>query len=103
MSCDLISPNLVKIVADQLPQPLSCIINCAITQSIFSNKAQGSYITPADKGANDTFLESVSVLSTFSKKFELRIFDQITICADELLSVFLGGLIVSIMKHNMCL
>ena len=100
-SCDLISPNLVKIAADQLYEPLNCIINYAISQSIFPNKAQESYITPADKGANDTFLDPVSVMSTFSKIIELRIFDQITICADDFLSVFWGSLSLAL-RNTTC-
>ena len=90
MIYDLISPKRIKIAADQLREPLPCITNYAITQSVFPHKAQETSVTPADKGANDTFLDPVSVLSLFSKIIELRIFDQITVCA-EFLSVFMGA------------
>ena len=40
MGCNLIPLKLVKIAADQLTEPLTCIINSAITQSIFPNKAK---------------------------------------------------------------
>ena len=49
MICDLIPPKLVKVAADQLAEPLTCITNSAISQSIFPNKAKVPSITPADK------------------------------------------------------
>ena len=52
MGCNLISPKLVKIAADELAEPLACIINSAITQSIFSNKAKEDSVTPVDKVGN---------------------------------------------------
>ena len=49
MICDLIPPKLVKVAADQLAEPLTCITNSAISQSIFPNKAKEPSITSADK------------------------------------------------------
>ena len=59
MGCDLIQLKLVKIVADQFAEPLTCIINSAFTQSIFPNKAKEASDTPFDKGENSKhkFLE----------------------------------------------
>ena len=72
MGCDLIQLKLVKIVADQFAEPLTCIINSAFTQSIFPNKAKEASDTPFDKGENSK-----------------QIFDHITICAKEFLSIFM--------------
>ena len=63
------------------------MINSAVTQSIFPNKAKVVSVTPVDKGGNDkqTFSNygALDILNTFPKIIELSIFDQITKCADE--------------------
>ena len=38
MCCDPVQPKLVRIAADELAESLTCIINSAVTQSIFSSK-----------------------------------------------------------------
>ena len=45
MGCDLIPPTLIKILADQLVEPLTCIINSTINQSIFPNKVKEASVT----------------------------------------------------------
>ena len=59
MGCNLFRLKLVKIVADQFAEPLTCIINSAFTQSVFPNKAKEASDTPFDKGENSKhkFLE----------------------------------------------
>ena len=59
MGCDLIQLKLVKIVAHQFAEPLTCIINSVFTQNIFPNKAKEASDTPFDKGENSKhkFLE----------------------------------------------
>ena len=85
MGCDLIRLKLVKIVADQFAEPLTCIINSAFTQSIFPNKAKEASDTPFDKGKTaNKFL----ITSPYALKNSYQ---------------FSCGLIVSIMEHNMCL
>ena len=58
MGCDVVPPKLVKVAADQLAEPLMCIINSGITQSSFLNKAKGGSFTPVDKGRNDKHIFS---------------------------------------------
>ena len=53
MGCNLIPLKLVKSAADQLTEPLTGIINSAITQSIFPNKAKQNSVTPVDKEGHD--------------------------------------------------
>ena len=95
IACDLIPTKLIKIAAGQFAEPLTYIINSTITQSFFPNKAKQASVTPVDKGENDkdTFsnYRPVSVLNTFFKIIELSIFEQITICPNEFLSVFVGA------------
>ena len=47
MSCDLIPPKLVriavKIAGDQLAEPITCIINSTITQSISPKEKPRSF------------------------------------------------------------
>ena len=95
MGRDLIPPKFVKVTADQLAEPPTCISNSAITQSIFPNKAKEASITPVDKAENDKHTFSnyrpVSVLNTFSKNIYLSILHHVIICATEFLSVFMGA------------
>ena len=95
MACDLIPPKLIKIAADQFAEPLTYVINFAITQNVFPNKATEASVTPPDKGENDkdTFsnYRPVSVLNTFFKIIELSISEEITICPNDFLSVFVGA------------
>ena len=89
MRCDLIPPKLVKIVTDQLEEPLTYIS--------FQTNPKKLPLNQLIKWEtiNTYFLKyrPVSVLNTFSKIIEISIFDQITICANEFLSVFYGGLL----------
>ena len=45
MGCELIQLKLVNIATDQFSQPLTCIINSAISQSIFPNKIKKASAT----------------------------------------------------------
>ena len=89
MRCDLIPPKLVKIVTDQLEEPLTYIS--------FQTNPKKLPLNQLIKWEtiNTYFLKyrPVSALNTFSKIIEISIFDQITICANEFLSVFYGGLL----------
>ena len=89
MRCDLIPPKLVKIVTDQLEEPLTYIS--------FQTNPKKLPLNQLIKWEtiNTYFLKyrPVSVLNIFSKIIEISIFDQITICANEFLSVFYGGLL----------
>ena len=49
----LIPLKLVKIAADQLVKTLACIINSALNDNIFPNKAKEACVTPVDKGGHD--------------------------------------------------
>ena len=85
MGCDLVPPKLVKVAADQLAEPLMCIINSGITQSIFPNKAKRGSFTPIDKGRNDKHIFSnyipVSVYWIhFPELLNYQFFYQITMC-----------------------
>ena len=89
MRCDLIPPKLVKIVTDQLEEPLTYIS--------FQTNPKKLPLNQLIKWEtiNTYFLKyrPVSALNTFSKIIEISIFDQITICANEFLLVFYGGLL----------
>ena len=92
MGCDLIYTELVKVAENQLAESHTCIVSSITTQSVFANKAKEASVTPVDKGGNDkhTFSKYTPVLNTFSKIIGLSIFDEITICAIEFLSVFMN-------------
>ena len=67
MGCDLTPPKLVKITADQLAEPITCIINSATSKYL----PKEASVTPVDQRVNNKHTFSnyrpVSVLNTSSK------------------------------------
>ena len=90
----MISPKLVKIVANVLCQSLSNAINSSLSKSIFLGDAKISMVSPLDKGTSNkndiSNFRPVSILTTFSKicaRVTQKLIDK---AMDKYLSTFIS-------------
>ena len=78
---DGISPELLKLVNDDISSCITLIINQSLTSGIFPDKLKIAKVTPVHKTCDKKHINNyrtISVLPVISKVFETVIFDQLT-------------------------
>ena len=78
---DTIPPQLIKIGANIIAEPISKAVNCCLRQGIFPDNAKIASVVPVDKGKPDKFnvlsYRPVSILNVFPKIYEKVIKNQL--------------------------
>ena len=92
---DRIPPKLVKLSANILPEPLTKTINDSLIMAIFADATKIAAVSPIDKGNDNKNSISnfgpVSILSVFSKIFEVVIKNQLALYVENIFSPFLSA------------
>ena len=93
---DILTPELIKQVANIINEPLKNIINEMVSESIFSDNAKVAHVTPGFKTdkkdrQNKENYRPISVIGTFSKIIERYIEMKIVDHVESFLSIFIGA------------
>ncbi|ELU18443.1 hypothetical protein CAPTEDRAFT_71140, partial [Capitella teleta] len=77
---DSIKPNIIKLVSDEISQPLTHVINLIFQHNTVPDKLKFANITPIYKAGDPKQVQNyrpISVLPAFSKIVERLIHDRI--------------------------